>query len=63
MNGALRAMKVPYLVPAATALIAPLAQAHEGHGLEGTHWHASDTWGFVALVVVLLVAWFTKRGR
>jgi|WetSurMetagenome_2_1015567.scaffolds.fasta_scaffold2278954_2 hypothetical protein len=63
MNGALRAMKQPSLALAATALFAPLARAHEGHGLEGAHWHASDTWGFVALGVVLLVAWLLKGGR
>ena len=26
--------------------------AHEGHGLNGTHWHATDTWGFVLVVAV-----------
>ncbi len=56
-------MKVPCLAAAATALIVPLARAHEGHGLEGAHWHASDSWGFIALAVVLVVAWFTKGGR
>ena len=24
--------------------------AHDGHGLSGAHWHATDTWGFVLVV-------------
>ena len=41
----------------------PLAvAAHEGHGLTGPHWHATDSWGFVALAVVAAAAiwWRTK---
>jgi Co/Zn/Cd efflux system component len=34
------------------------AWAHEGHGLQGTHWHATDALGFVAAVVVGLAAWY-----
>jgi hypothetical protein len=50
----------------ALALLAlpALALAHEGHGMEGvTHWHATDTWGFVitAAVVVATVAWFGRK--
>ena len=49
-----------------TALIlgaAPLlARAHEGHGLAGSHWHATDAWGFVAAgALVVLALWW--RGR
>jgi hypothetical protein len=41
----------------------PLAAlAHEGHGMEGPHWHATDIWGFVALLAVAGAAlWW--RGR
>ena len=24
------------------------AWAHEGHGMEGSHWHATDIWGLLA---------------
>ncbi len=46
------------------AATAPLAQAHEGHGMPGiSHWHASDVLGFAAVVGVLLaVTWF-KGGK
>jgi len=42
-----------------------LANAHEGHGIEGTsHYHATDVWGFVALAVAAVVVWwFTGRGK
>jgi hypothetical protein len=40
-----------------------LAQAHSGHGLPGTHWHASDTWGFVALGVAIALVLWARRGK
>lgn len=39
-----------------------LAMAHEGHGLMGDHWHASDTWGFLVLAALVAVAWWSSRG-
>ena len=48
-----------------TPLLAPgVALAHQGHGLPGvSHWHASDSAGFVllALAVVLLVWWARRK--
>jgi hypothetical protein len=43
---------------------AGVAFAHDGHGLIGSHWHATDVWGF-ALVGALAVlgAWFSGRGK
>ena len=38
--------------------------AHEGHGLLGSHWHATDVWGFVALAAALVVAvWLSRGGK
>ena len=53
MNGGQRPVKHHHLVAAATTFAATLAHAHDGHGLAGAHWHASDAWGFV--VIALLV--------
>lgn len=40
------------------------AFAHEGHGLPGsTHWHATDTLGFVALAAVAAAVWFIGKGK
>ena len=38
------------------------AFAHDGHGLKGAHWHATDVWGFVALVAVITMAIWLGRG-
>ena len=35
--------------------------AHDGHGLSGPHWHASDLWGLVALGVVAAAALWWRR--
>ena len=36
--------------------------AHDGHGLTGTHWHATDVWGFIAVTAMLAVAvWLYRK--
>ena len=46
-------------------MMAHLAQytfAHEGHGLGGTHWHATDALGFVVAAALVAVAvYFGKK--
>ncbi len=38
------------------------ASAHDGHGLTGTHWHATDTLGFVLVAVLALAAiWLSRK--
>ena len=50
------------LVSCGLTLLPVLAVAHEGHGPSGTHWHATDLWGFVALgVVVAAAVWHQRR--
>ena len=39
-----------------------MALAHDGHGLQGSHWHPTDAWGSVALAVVVTVAILFSRG-
>jgi hypothetical protein len=49
---------------AAWMLIAwPLwAAAHDGHGLQGAHWHATDSVGFTALAgIAALALWWGKK--
>ena len=36
--------------------------AHEGHAMAGTHWHATDAWGFVAIAGVIVVAIWLSGG-
>jgi MYXO-CTERM domain-containing protein len=47
----------------ALALAATLALAHEGHGMSATHWHASDTFGFLLLGAVVAAALWASRRR
>ena len=36
--------------------------SHDGHGLSGTHWHATDALGFVVISGLIAVAiWLSKK--
>ena len=40
------------------------ALAHEGHGMGATHWHATDTWGFLAVAALTALAiWMSRGGK
>ncbi len=41
--------------------IGSAAFAHDGHSLSGVHWHATDSWGWVAIAVVAAVLWAARR--
>jgi hypothetical protein len=60
-------MKTPItrrLSAATLALATSCAQAHDGHGLLGSHWHATDSLGFVGLAIALAVAvWLSRGGK
>ena len=56
-------MKILHPLAALTLLSASsLALAHDKHGLQGSHWHATDVWGFVALGAAIAVAFWLSRG-
>jgi hypothetical protein len=43
---------------------ASTAFAHDGHGLVGTHWHATDVWGFVVVGGLAAAAiWLSRKGK
>lgn len=53
---------LPRLFTAILALAASAGWAHEGHGLSGSHWHATDVFGFaLALAVGALMWWWSKN--
>lgn len=57
-------MRITPALFAATAFCAPaLAHAHDGHGLFGTHWHATDTLGFIGVVAAIAVALWWSSGK
>lgn len=50
------------LIASGTALAAMAAQAHEGHGIDGPHWHATDAVGFLVVgVIAAALAWWMRR--
>jgi hypothetical protein len=52
-----RSMNRSFLAAASLVASSLTAQAHEGHGLPGvSHWHASDTLGWLAVAVIAAVA-------
>jgi hypothetical protein len=51
---------------AINAIITPASVlfAHDGHGLNGSHWHASDVFGFALLAVAIGISlWFGRGGK
>lgn len=63
-------MPTPRLNTLKTIAISPLLTgagsvfAHDGHGLGGVHWHATDAWGFVALgAMIALGIWLSRGGK
>ena len=43
---------------------ATAAFANDGHGLAGSHWHATDVLGFVAAALAVGVAvWLSRGGK
>ena len=37
------------------------AMAHDGHGLFGSHWHATDVLGFIAVAAVAYAIWASRK--
>lgn len=37
--------------------------AHEGHGLWGSHWHATDVFGFLAVLALAWGIWAIGRRK
>ena len=53
-----------HIAALATALGTLPAFAHDGHGLFGSHWHASDVLGFVGVAVLAAAfVWYTRGGK
>ena len=47
------------IVCLAALLATPFLHAHEGHGLASSaHWHATDSWGFLMVGLVAVLAWW-----
>ena len=53
------------LIAVTLATVAGAVHAHPGHpAVHASHWHASDTWGFIGLgALVLLAVWLSRGGK
>ena len=58
-------MRVTTRFIAAAFLLAGSAAAfaHGGHGIEGSHWHATDSAGFLVVVVLATIALWLSRDK
>ena len=54
---------MPALAFLATFAGATAARAHDGHGPQGPHWHATDAWGFAAGALAVAALWWLLRGK
>ena len=52
---------IRFITACALWLCAATSFAHDGHSLQGSHWHATDLWGFVAMGLVLALAIWQGR--
>jgi hypothetical protein len=43
--------------------VAASVSAHDSHGLTGSHWHATDAYGFVLVAVLAALAIWFSRGE
>jgi len=47
---------------ALTALAASAATwAHDGHGMDGGHWHATDIWGLLAVAAAAALYYHRRK--
>lgn len=50
------------LLTLSAALASLPVLAHDGHGLFGSHWHATDVLGFVVVGgLIALAVWLSKK--
>jgi hypothetical protein len=60
----LKFMKLKSAFAGALASASGMALAHDGHGMFGAHWHATDTVGLLLVGgIAALVFWFWRGGK
>lgn len=50
--------KIVFTISLALAQLSNPAMAHDGHGLSGIHWHATDVLGFVVAAALIGAAFY-----
>jgi hypothetical protein len=58
-------MRTSKMIAAGALLVrAGAGFAHEGHGLAGSHWHATDTFGLLLVgALAALALWLSRGGK
>jgi hypothetical protein len=56
----IKLIAIQAIITPATAIFAH--DLHDGSGLLGSHWHASDAFGFVIFAVAIGLALWSSRG-
>jgi Co/Zn/Cd efflux system component len=52
-------MNTKYFATALAGAFAQMgAQAHDGHGMAGAHWHATDAVGWVVAIALAVAGWY-----
>ena len=52
---------LPSAAALATLVASAAAWAHEGHGMEGGHWHATDIWGLLAVAAAAALYYHRRK--
>ena len=53
-----------FIATCALSLATTAVLAHDGHGLQGSHWHATDAGTYVLLgALVALAVWLTRNDK
>ena len=68
MKRSRHAMKISITIKkvafSAIAISANTAFCHDEHAMQGTHWHATDGWGFASMgIVVASAIWMSRGGK
>ena len=50
--------KIVFTISLALTQLSNSALAHDGHGLSGMHWHATDVLGFVVAAALVAAAFY-----
>ena len=66
----LRPLPTDFFTPLRSAAVAlallaahGLALAHDGHGMQGSHWHATDLLGLAFGLAVAALVWRSRGGK
>ena len=57
----MRSLALPITIAFTTLTASAASWAHEGHGMEGGHWHATDIWGLLAIAAAATLYYHRRK--